>query len=411
MLNRPTTDLFLPSKKIRKYIPFNNGIKNHGNTCFMNCVLQSLFHSTPFVHFFFAEYEKTKRHVQQLGPKNSSNKQLSPFILSEHILRLLKSLWLNSYDSAYSLELKQLIGYLNPTFAGIDQNDSHEFCIWLLDKLSQELTVKDINPHGDLVSTSYINKLFQIEFKSTVTCSKCNYKSSKLETDMILSLPLPQANDKREEKRRLTRRLLSIFLIVTSDNTIKNLLIEAESPYENIKSKFYVDQDSDRCYKIPSIVHLEVENLFSKISHSSINFTSSKVNPTFGDLRLFLAHSLNMNTKNLIILLMNQLDNLIRDTDQIKDILYSNLTNSSVPKLYIYEMSEIEKTAKKVEHMVKLLCFNVYETETNENCCYGMPFLVKINRDCSYSDLNEQIINAQSKLHKPVKLEKYKVNF
>lgn len=411
MINRPTTDLFLPSKKTRKYIPFNNGIKNHGNTCFMNCVLQSLFHSTPFVHFFFTEYEKTKSYVRQLRVQNLTNKQLNQFILSEHTLHLLKSLWLNSYDSNISFELKQIIGLLNPTFAGTDQNDSHEFCIWLLDKLSQELTVKKINSRGDLISTSYIDKLFQIEFKSTVTCSKCNYKSSKLETDMMLSLPMPQASDMRRNKSRLVRRLLHIYLITTSEKTLKNLLIEVESPYENIKSKFYIDQLSDRCYKIPSIVNLIVENLFSTLNNSSVYFANCKVNPTFADLRLFLAQNLKINSKNLIFLQMTKLDKLIKDTEQIKDLLFPNFSNSLVPKLYIYEMSEVEKSAKTLEHVIKLLCFNVYETETIENCCHGLPFVVKINRDCSYSDLNEQIINAQSKLHKPVNLEKYKVNF
>lgn len=35
--------------------------------------------------------------------------------------------------------MKNVIGYLNPVFAGAQQNDSHEFCVWFLDRLSSEL--------------------------------------------------------------------------------------------------------------------------------------------------------------------------------------------------------------------------------------------------------------------------------
>ncbi|RNA23257.1 ubiquitin carboxyl-terminal hydrolase 31-like [Brachionus plicatilis] len=405
MLVRPSTDLFLPSRKIRKLIPFNNGIKNHGNTCFMNCVLQSLFHSMPFVHFFFTEYEKTRRLVEQQGLKSWTNKQLSPFILSEHMQRMLKSLWQNAYDPLYSHELKQLIGFLNPTFAGVEQNDSHEFCIWLLDRLSQELTV---HLGAQPASTSYIDKLFRIEFKSTVTCSKCNYKSSKLETDMMLSLPLPQASDVRRDNNRVSRCLLYTYLIVSSEKTLRSLLAEAESPYENVKSKFYIDQESDRCYKIPSIVHLVVENLLSKSNGSFGHLVRSKINPTFRDLRLFLARSLNLSPKSLLLVQMAKIERLVRDSDQIRDVLYSSLANSSIPRLYVYEMAEDKKPTKPVVPVIDLLCFNVYETETNPNACYSLPFLVKINRDCSYMQLSQQVINAQSKFLKTNKLEKFK---
>ena len=120
-------------------MPFNSGLKNHGNTCFMNCVLQSLFHTSPLCDFFVTD--QFERDIQLINrQRQHENLSTGSFVLTRHFNRLLTSLWRNAYDSNYSAEIKQLIGHLNPTFSGSNQNDSHEFCVWLLDRLSQELT-------------------------------------------------------------------------------------------------------------------------------------------------------------------------------------------------------------------------------------------------------------------------------
>ncbi|CAF0885844.1 unnamed protein product [Brachionus calyciflorus] len=409
------TDLFLPSKKLRKLLPLNQGIKNHGNTCFINCVLQSLFHSSPLLNYFLTnQFEKTTRHIQSQGYFNG--KQGTQFLLSKHIYRLLASLWQNSYDSNYSAELKQVIGYLNPTFAGVNQNDSHEFCLWLLDRLNEELTYKiEDFPRGELKTNSIIEQLFKIEFKSTVTCSKCNYKSSKLETDMMLSLPLPQVDDSTPKLPRdhIYRRSLYCHLILTNENSIRKL---NDEQIGNGKSKFYTDLD-DRCFKVPFIAKIGINILLSKVN-GKFEESDNKINPTFQDLRFYLQENFQyLNSKNLVFLQMGKINKIIRDSEQIRDVFFPNLsleTQVSSP-LYIFEMNDDESLLRKYAHgdpMIKIVLFNSYDDLNLQkyNVCYGLPFAITINRDCSYSELCKMILESQSKFFKDKNINKYGVN-
>ena len=107
----------------------------------MNSVLQSLFHTSPLCDYFVTEhYERDIQLINYQRQYENLNSNINSFALTRHFNRLLNSLWRNAYDSNYSAEIKELIGRLNPTFAGSNQNDAHEFCVWVLDRLSQELT-------------------------------------------------------------------------------------------------------------------------------------------------------------------------------------------------------------------------------------------------------------------------------
>ncbi len=174
--------------------------------------------------------------------KSGLHQPMPQFLLTKHFHRLLSALWSNSYEPAFSQELKQLVAHLNPTFSGGTQNDSHEFCVWLLDKLSQELSLKIPAklPHQPTTS-SFVEELFQVEFKSTVVCSTCGYHSSKYETDMMLSLPLPQ--NQAKPAKPVQRRLVFPSLILVNQASIRSMLASGEAidhDTNNSKSKFYV---------------------------------------------------------------------------------------------------------------------------------------------------------------------------
>ena len=113
------------------------------------------------------------------------------------------------------------------------------------------------------VTSSFVEELFQIEFKSTVICSECKYQSSKYESDMMLSLPLPQTqNQKPDTKpaRQRQRRSLYPHLILVGQTSIRSILAESSQiDPSSSKSKFYVassshhvpSPDANNCYPTP----------------------------------------------------------------------------------------------------------------------------------------------------------------
>ncbi len=108
----------LLSKKLRKLLPNNLGLRNHGNTCFMNCILQCLFHTSPLADFFITEQFEQDMQVIAHQQKVTNPGSVPQFVLTKHFYRLLSSMWRNSYDSNYSHEFKQVVSHFNSTFSG-----------------------------------------------------------------------------------------------------------------------------------------------------------------------------------------------------------------------------------------------------------------------------------------------------
>lgn len=106
-------------------------------------------------------------------------------------------------------------------------------------------------------SSSFIEELFKIHFKSTVVCSKCGYKSSKSETDMMLSLPLPQTNSPSSsnsrtmprnaptQHRQYERRSLYFNLILTNPTSIRLLTSSSQAISTNSSSTSSSSNDLD----------------------------------------------------------------------------------------------------------------------------------------------------------------------
>ncbi|XP_050395698.1 ubiquitin carboxyl-terminal hydrolase 8 [Patella vulgata] len=180
------------------------GLRNLGNTCYMNSTIQCLNHTTPLVSYFVSDiFERDINRSSFLGMNGE--------VVDEFAV-VVKALWSGQYRCITPKDLKSTIGKYNPMFAGYEQQDSQELLTFLLDGLHEGLNEVKHRPQipdqnndnlSDIraaelawenhkkLNLSVIVSLFQGQLKSTVKCLECGKESATFEAFMYLSLPIP----------------------------------------------------------------------------------------------------------------------------------------------------------------------------------------------------------------------------
>ncbi|CAF1420306.1 unnamed protein product [Rotaria sp. Silwood1] len=174
------------------------GLKNLGGTCYMNSVLQSLLFTSSLTNYFLLN-----ENIQDSTMKNIS---VSKEIVASEYLNLLYLLYCGKYNVVTPAPFKQVIGHINHNYLENQQQDAHEFLIFLLDYLHKDLNrikftevlnqtqeiernaVNQINNHSIIVD------LFYGTYLSTITCLDCTYTSHNYEPFNCLTLPISSTN-------------------------------------------------------------------------------------------------------------------------------------------------------------------------------------------------------------------------
>ncbi|XP_054240301.1 ubiquitin carboxyl-terminal hydrolase 33 isoform X4 [Indicator indicator] len=149
------------------------GLKNIGNTCYMNAALQALSNCPPLTHFFL-----------DCGGLARTDKK--PAICKSY-LKLMTELWHKSRPgSVVPTGLFQGIKTVNPTFRGYSQQDAQEFLRCLMDLLHEELKepvveLEDAQPISVDESMEEDKSQSDVGFQTCESCGTCD----KTENDTI----------------------------------------------------------------------------------------------------------------------------------------------------------------------------------------------------------------------------------
>lgn len=189
------------------------GIKNLGNTCYINTIIISLINCLDLVYYVFnKDYEK------DLNPK-------SPFVgnIATKLFNLIEASWTskrigNNLDQGILVpfNFRQSAQSLSPLFVSNNQQDPHEFLILLLDALNSDLSIKKekllafgslLNPKSDdesdfsasrrfwldhrFSNSSAIADMFHGQFKKTIICPDCVNHTITFEGFSTIDLALP----------------------------------------------------------------------------------------------------------------------------------------------------------------------------------------------------------------------------
>uniref|UniRef100_A0A665TRK7 ubiquitinyl hydrolase 1 n=1 Tax=Echeneis naucrates TaxID=173247 RepID=A0A665TRK7_ECHNA len=175
------------------------GLKNHGNTCFMNAVVQCLSNTDLLAEYLGLEQYRSDPSSGRMNGELRGE-------VTEQLASLVRGLWTLEYTPQLSVEFKSIVAKYGSQFRGNSQHDALEFLLWLLDRIHEDASPSPSNNSNSSSKTKanakvsprcwccfnecLINVFFFL-IRSSLTCPHCLKQSNTFEPFLCISLPIP----------------------------------------------------------------------------------------------------------------------------------------------------------------------------------------------------------------------------
>ena len=250
------------------------GLRNIGNTCFMNSTLQCLNSTRPLTEYFLSgQYTKELNRKNPLGTGGK---------LAVAYGKLIDEIWSNKYDVVVPSELKRAVGNAFPAFQGYAQQDSHEFLSLFIDGLHEDLNRVLDKPYTEAVESKgrsdeevaeltwdnflkrnksiIVDTMFGL-MRSHLTCPECGNEATKFDPYTNWSVPIPAVD----------RHLVSILYIPLPSNGKRTLTHYVMESKHAITGRDVADWLSERTgvdIKSLALVQTRSVNRIEKVTFS-----------------------------------------------------------------------------------------------------------------------------------------------
>ncbi|XP_057861239.2 ubiquitin carboxyl-terminal hydrolase 25 isoform X1 [Cryptomeria japonica] len=174
------------------------GLKNAGNSCYLNSVLQCLTFTPPFANFCLAN-----KHSSSSGPSGNANRNTTtcPFCLVEK--RIIRSLSVDSLSEP-PLRIVNSLHLFAKHFRPGRQEDAHEFLRFVIEACN-DVCVKMYKARNNLGAkqlkqepNTIVKEIFGGVLQSQVRCLSCGAESNKMDDIMDISLEILHASSLKE---------------------------------------------------------------------------------------------------------------------------------------------------------------------------------------------------------------------
>ncbi|CAL8318450.1 unnamed protein product [Lota lota] len=309
-----------PFKRRPTVTPGVTGLRNLGNTCYMNSILQVLSH----LHVFrecFLQLDLTQalellasavqgqlagptspqsplaqrkslqassggcgaglsggssraRSMELIQPKEPSSKHIS---LCHELHTLFQVMWSGKWALVSPFAMLHSVWQLIPAFRGYAQQDAQEFLCELLDKVQRELeSTGGPAPPAGVPHTqkrlirqvlNVVNSIFHGQLLSQVTCLACDYQSNTVEPFWDLSLEFPERyhSNSRESAAQVSCRLTEMLAKFTETEALEGNIYacdQCNTKRRRLSSKPVILTEAQKqlmVHKLPQVLRLHLK--------------------------------------------------------------------------------------------------------------------------------------------------------